>query len=246
MPGRTTKILSILYAHYVLACTSTFCMRLLLVAPSPADRGRFDAIVTDVRMPRVDGVQLANQLHSSGPYTPVIIFVSGYLDLTFPDAYDIGVEAILSKPCEKKELISAVEKSLQRRNLNFAPCVASLLPVIPKVVRNLSSTVPAQRQAIRPTRHSKLLRTPDCPHIAVIPNAVRNLSPTVPTGPMSRSPQVFSAITRTYALASASRRASAYSRKAWFAPAITCNASANAVKSFPLTTKYNSSSASPV
>lgn len=94
-------------------------------------RERFDAIVTDVRMPRVDGVQLVHQIHSSGPYTPVIIFVSGYLDLTLPDAFDIGVEAVLSKPCEKKELINAVQKSLQRRDLNFAP-LAVVAPPAPE------------------------------------------------------------------------------------------------------------------
>lgn len=100
-------------------------------------RDRFDAIVTDVRMPRVDGVQLVHQLHRSGnyPYTPVIIFVSGCLDLTLPDTYDIGVEAILSKPCEKKELINAVQKSLQRRDLNFEPLSAVAPPAAENYIR---------------------------------------------------------------------------------------------------------------
>src|SRR5438477_3488597 len=98
-------------------------------------RERFDAIVTDVRMPRVDGVQLVHQLHGSGPYTPVIIFVSGYLDLALPDAFDIGVEAVLSKPCEKRELIEAVQKSLLRRDLHFEP----LAPIAPPSPENCIS-----------------------------------------------------------------------------------------------------------
>ena len=87
-------------------------------------RDRFGAIVTDVRMPRVNGVKLVHQLHLSGRYIPIVIFVSGYLDLTPPDAFNLGVEAVISKPCEKKELIGAVKRSLLRRQLLFEPSVA--------------------------------------------------------------------------------------------------------------------------
>jgi CheY-like chemotaxis protein len=39
--------------------------------------GKFDAIVTDARVPRVTGIELVRPLHESGSCTPVIIFVSG-------------------------------------------------------------------------------------------------------------------------------------------------------------------------
>ena len=84
-------------------------------------RERFDAIVTDVRMPRIDGVQLVRQLQRGGHYIPVVIFVSGYVDLSLPDALDLGVEAVMSKPCEKKDLIDAVRRSLLRKDLIFEP-----------------------------------------------------------------------------------------------------------------------------
>src|SRR6184192_2279282 len=48
-------------------------------------RGKFDVLVTDVRMPRVNGVELVRQLNRSGSYTPVIIFVSGLVDLPLAD-----------------------------------------------------------------------------------------------------------------------------------------------------------------
>ena len=84
-------------------------------------QAKFDAIVTDVRMPRVTGIELVRALHDSGSYTPVIIFVSGFVDLPLPDAYDLGVEAVLSKPCHRKELVNALRRSIQRRNLVFEP-----------------------------------------------------------------------------------------------------------------------------
>jgi len=52
--------------------------------------GHFDAIVTDVRMPRVDGVELMRRLQRAGRYIPAVIFVSGFVDLSLPDAYDLG------------------------------------------------------------------------------------------------------------------------------------------------------------
>jgi len=90
-------------------------------------RDRLDAIVTDVRMPRVNGVELVHQLHLSGRYIPIAIFVSGYLDLMLPDAFNLGVEAVMSKPCEKKGkkgLSGAVKRSLLRRQLIFEPSIA--------------------------------------------------------------------------------------------------------------------------
>jgi len=84
-------------------------------------RQKFDALVTDVRMPRLNGIQLVRRLHQSGEYIPVIIFVSGFVDLPLPDAYDLGVEAVLAKPCLRKELTAALRRSMQRRSLAFEP-----------------------------------------------------------------------------------------------------------------------------
>ena len=85
------------------------------------ERERFDAVVTDVRMPRITGIELVRSLHNSAKYTPVIIFVSGFVDLPLPDAYDLGIEAVLSKPCLRKDLIAALHRCIQRRKLQFAP-----------------------------------------------------------------------------------------------------------------------------
>jgi CheY-like chemotaxis protein len=98
-------------------------------------RQDFDAIVTDVRMPRIDGVRLVRQLRQSGRYIPVVIFVSGHVDLALPDAFDLGVEAVLAKPCEKKVLLAAVQRSLLRRNLIFQPPESVVPPSTENYIR---------------------------------------------------------------------------------------------------------------
>jgi CheY-like chemotaxis protein len=111
-------------------------------------RDRFDAIVTDVRMPRLDGVQLVRQLHRTGHYTPIVIFVSGFADLTLVDAFDLGVEAVMSKPCEKKDLIGAVQRSLLRRDLIFDPLTALPPPAPGNCIReSFSSSASASQVA---------------------------------------------------------------------------------------------------
>jgi CheY-like chemotaxis protein len=92
---------------------------------------RFDVVVTDVRMPRLDGIQLIRELRGSSSYTPVIIFVSGFMDLSLADALDLGVESVLSKPCDRRELIMAVQRSLLRRNFVFEQPVP-LSPLLPQ------------------------------------------------------------------------------------------------------------------
>ena len=99
----------------------------------------FDAVVTDVRMPKVNGIELVQHLHRSGRYTPVVIFVSGFVDMSLPDAFDLGVEAVLSKPCEKSALVSAVRRSLLRRALIFEPPSAIAPPAAENYLREVFS-----------------------------------------------------------------------------------------------------------
>ena len=44
-----------------------------------------------------------------------------WVDLPLPDASDLGVEAVLAKPCHRKELVGALRRSIQRRDLVFEP-----------------------------------------------------------------------------------------------------------------------------
>ena len=92
-----------------------------------ATQNRVDVIVSDVRMPIMDGVALVRALAASGAERPRVIFVTGFADLSARDAYNLGVEAILEKPLERGHLLEAVKRSLADRNelwsqpLDFMP-----------------------------------------------------------------------------------------------------------------------------
>lgn len=78
--------------------------------------GPVDVMVTDVRMPRMDGVTLVRRLVEIGESIPTIIFVSGFGDVDHREMYGLGVEAFLSKPLRREELMDAVKRAIADRN----------------------------------------------------------------------------------------------------------------------------------
>jgi CheY-like chemotaxis protein len=77
---------------------------------------KIDAVVSDVRMPVMDGIALLKNIKASDGYTPSVIFISGFTDIELGEAYDLGIEAMLAKPVERKHLISAVTRILAERD----------------------------------------------------------------------------------------------------------------------------------
>ena len=74
---------------------------------------RFDLVLSDVRMPVADGIELVERL-SDGRLPDLRIFLmSGYLDFSAPEALDRGALGIFQKPLQ----LDVVEKALHRQLL---------------------------------------------------------------------------------------------------------------------------------
>jgi CheY-like chemotaxis protein len=83
---------------------------LKLFAAAEAVGETFDIVVTDVRMPRMDGVTLANRLRSAHPELPVVV-VSGYASAEQLSALSRGEPGrlvVLPKPVNLTRLCTAV------------------------------------------------------------------------------------------------------------------------------------------
>jgi CheY-like chemotaxis protein len=75
--------------------------------------GDFDAVVTDIAMPRLDGLELLRRLRAAGLGVPVIV-VSG-LDLR-PPAFArsfgaLGASAVMRKPFAMADFVAAVQRA---------------------------------------------------------------------------------------------------------------------------------------
>ncbi len=77
---------------------------------------RVDVVVSDVRMPVMDGITLLRNIKAGESYKPSVMFISGFSDIGPGEAYGLGVEAMMSKPVERKHLISAVTRVLTARD----------------------------------------------------------------------------------------------------------------------------------
>lgn len=76
----------------------------------------FDILITDVRMPVMDGIMMVRSLAKAGLSMPVIIFVTGFGDIDMKEMYSLGAEAFLAKPVRREELVGVLERSVAERS----------------------------------------------------------------------------------------------------------------------------------
>jgi len=69
-----------------------------------------DVVLTDLRMPRMTGIQLIEKLKQMFPDIPVVV-VSAFSD-QIEKALMNGAEAYLTKPFAKRQLVEVVDKTL--------------------------------------------------------------------------------------------------------------------------------------
>jgi signal transduction histidine kinase/CheY-like chemotaxis protein len=80
------------------------------------DDSKFDLIISDIRMPEIDGIEILRRAREKDPFMGVIL-ITGYASLeSARDAVDRGAYGYLTKPLEIDELKLAVERSLEKRN----------------------------------------------------------------------------------------------------------------------------------
>jgi CheY-like chemotaxis protein len=73
---------------------------------------QIDLVFSDVRMPKMDGVELLNRINAVTAHRPCMIFITGFSDLKLRDAFDMGVEAILEKPIKREEMLQLAKNSV--------------------------------------------------------------------------------------------------------------------------------------
>lgn len=80
-------------------------------------RNLFDLVLTDIKMPQINGLKLVRQLKAISPDLPVVI-MTGYATLeTAIQAVKEGASNFVRKPFNLDELILAVKNALERKQL---------------------------------------------------------------------------------------------------------------------------------
>nr|WP_273385682.1 response regulator [Cohnella zeiphila] len=79
------------------------------------DEETVDLMITDIRMPQISGLHLADRLREKGEaQRPPVILISGYAEFEYArQAIELGVASYLLKPIARAKLIAAVEQALE-------------------------------------------------------------------------------------------------------------------------------------
>ena len=77
----------------------------------------FDLLLTDQRMPRMDGLQLLETARRLAPELPVVLMTAHGTVSTAVEAMKRGAADYLTKPFERDELLLVIEKALRQRRL---------------------------------------------------------------------------------------------------------------------------------
>lgn len=79
---------------------------------------QYDCVLSDVRMPGGDGIELAKNISQiSGP-KPKVYLVTGYSDGNTDQALQWGVERVFDKPFDFKNVLEIIGKSVQEPHVH--------------------------------------------------------------------------------------------------------------------------------
>jgi CheY-like chemotaxis protein/Tfp pilus assembly protein PilZ len=76
------------------------------------DSEKIDIVISDVRMANGDGIELLDWIKARSQPMPVVMFITGFADITLEQAYDKGVDAVFAKPFDRKVLFDVVQRAL--------------------------------------------------------------------------------------------------------------------------------------
>lgn len=72
-----------------------------------------DLIISDIRMPQMDGVELLRRVRQLNPRLPPMILISGFTDCSDENAKRLGAIELFGKPLDLARLINLATQCLQ-------------------------------------------------------------------------------------------------------------------------------------
>jgi DNA-binding response OmpR family regulator len=85
-----------------------------IVALDLAQRRTFDAVVLDLMLPGIDGLEICRRLRARKNYTPILMLTARSSDVDRIVGLEIGADDYLTKPFNIRELIARVKALLRR------------------------------------------------------------------------------------------------------------------------------------
>ncbi len=83
-------------------------------------KNSYDLVLTDVRMPDGDGIELTKKIKAKDTIRPSVLFMTGFSDLLNQEIYHIGAEGKFIKPFDSKAVRQAIQSCLLAPHLKWS------------------------------------------------------------------------------------------------------------------------------
>jgi diguanylate cyclase (GGDEF)-like protein len=81
-----------------------------------------DVVITDISMPKQDGLTMAKEIRSINPQVPIIVVTAFSTPEYLQEAINIGIDKYISKPMDAKKLLNSIDQTIgyhELRDLYF-------------------------------------------------------------------------------------------------------------------------------
>jgi CheY-like chemotaxis protein len=90
---------------------------------------KFDLVVTDYKMPRMDGLELIGRLRHHTPTLPIVL-ISGYVDTLGMNEASTGADVVIQKSAnEVSHMVRSINRLLRRKPASRKPAAAQAAPL---------------------------------------------------------------------------------------------------------------------
>lgn len=80
------------------------------------DDNKIDIVLTDVRMPHMDGIELLKTIRDRDAHHPCVLMISGFTDFTAADLFNLGANGFFQKPFNLAAVRDSLYKALLTRD----------------------------------------------------------------------------------------------------------------------------------
>lgn len=82
------------------------------------DENHVDMLISDIMMPRIDGIELTRQLRKAGYDLPILMLTAKQMPQDKREGFLAGTDDYLTKPADMQELVLRVRALLRRANIS--------------------------------------------------------------------------------------------------------------------------------
>jgi CheY-like chemotaxis protein len=83
------------------------------------EKNNYNLILSDIRMPQGDGIELAKKIKAKNAKTPTILFMTGHSDILNEEIYHVGAEGKFNKPFDTAAVRQAIETCLLAKDIRW-------------------------------------------------------------------------------------------------------------------------------